>query len=176
LISDVFLLCAGDGSQHFPQFQAGYCGRALEQHANPAFRTLVGMHHRHVLSLKGDLPLGYGIIGKSHDSHKECGLTRSIGTEQHMGLPFIDVEINIAQHFLVADIYMKVFDMQHNSIEECMSIAALNAFQRDISIPSTDNVRITGTGPALVFQTRSGSHIKISDRFPDQNRIAIFPE
>ena len=62
-----------------------------------------------------------------------------------MGLPFIDMEIDVAQHFLVADIYMKVFDMQHNTIEECMSIAALNAFQRDISIPAMEKARITGT-------------------------------
>jgi hypothetical protein len=57
-----------------------------------------------------------------------------------------------------------------------MSIAALNAFQRDIRIPAMEKTRIPGTDPAPVFQPRSGFHIKIADRFPDQNRIAIFPE
>jgi hypothetical protein len=66
--------------------------------------------------------------------------------------------------------------MQHNSIEECMSIAALNAFQRDINTPVMKNARITGTSPAPGFSIAIRFSHKIADRFPDQNRIAIFPE
>ncbi len=73
-----------------------------------------------------------------------------------MRLPFIDMEIDIVQHFLVADIYIKVFYMQHNTIEECMSITALNAFQRDIYIPFLEKKRITVTDPVPVFLLQSG--------------------
>ena len=53
------------------------------------------MHRGDVFSLEQDLSLSYGIIGKSHDGHKERGLARSVGTEQYVCLPFIDVEIDI---------------------------------------------------------------------------------
>jgi hypothetical protein len=86
-----------------------------------------------------------------------------------MGLPFIDMEIDVAQYFLFADIYMEVFNMQHNTIEECMSIAALNAFQRDIYIPAMEKTQITGMCPAPGFQSRSGFHAKITDRFCREN-------
>jgi len=72
-----------------------------------------------------------------------------------MGFPFVDMEIDVAQHFPVADIYMKVFNMQHNTIEECMSIAALNAFQQDIINNTFGPPWIVDTGPFTVILLRS---------------------
>jgi hypothetical protein len=50
--------------------------------------------------------------------------------------------------------------------------------------PVMDTIRISGTGPALVFPSRSGFHVKTANRFCrktriqifHENRIAIFPE
>jgi len=39
------------------------------------------------------------------------------------------VEIYVVQHLFVTDFHMQVFNMQHRTIVEIMSITALNAFQ-----------------------------------------------
>jgi len=39
------------------------------------------------------------------------------------------VEIYVVQHLFVADLHMQIFNMQHRTIVENMSITALNAFQ-----------------------------------------------
>jgi transcriptional regulator of met regulon len=46
-----------------------------------------------------------------------------------MSLPFIDVEINVVQNLFVANLHVQVFNMQHRTIVEIMSMTALNAFQ-----------------------------------------------
>jgi len=45
-----------------------------------------------------------------------------------MCLSIVNLEIYVVQNFFVADIDMQVFDLQHKTIVENMSIAALNAF------------------------------------------------
>jgi hypothetical protein len=46
-----------------------------------------------------------------------------------MGFTFFYVEIYIVQHLFVANLHMQVFNVQHKTIVEIMSITALNAFQ-----------------------------------------------
>jgi hypothetical protein len=53
------------------------------------------------------------------------------------------------------------------------AIAALNAFQRDISIPVMVKAQIAVTDPSWVFQSRSGLKTKIADRFCRKNRDPV---
>jgi hypothetical protein len=85
------------------------------------------------------------------------------------------MEIDIAQHFLVADIYMKVFNMQHNTIEGMYVDCCIKRFSTGYNqqhLQSTWDCRYRsgpGFADTIRFSEKPGSDVQ-------KKRPVIFPE
>lgn len=111
---DIDFMPARAHSDQMAGAQTMYGWRTLEGHAYSKSGTLIHRSVRHILPLEHDPSLGDVVPGKSHERHEQGGFTRAIGAEQDKSLSFPDLKVDAFQDFLVADIYMKIFNYKHS--------------------------------------------------------------
>ena len=88
-------------------------GGALEGHADAQGGPFVDGHVGDVLALEHDAAVFDHIAGHAQDGHEQRGFARAVGSEKHMGLAGLDLQVNVAQKQLACQLHLQVFDEQH---------------------------------------------------------------